>query len=111
MDTHPSVLHFVTSSEVVAAATPTFGYVPSLPGTIPEGVRLMESSTEFDPQPDGPWRESQLYHADYQWQSPFTSPVRNDFIELWRPQRVFPVRDTDSALRRLVLDIHLVELD
>jgi hypothetical protein len=197
MDTHQALLDFVTSSEVVAAVTPCFGYVPLLPGTIPEGVRLMESRTDFDPQADGPWRGSQLYHLDYhstptvyvivavrdiapddgplhfigraasrrlaeaigygrrgvpyrlsdevvhahveqgevhrfaakagtvlfiessaclhfgsrrpatpryQFQYSFTSPVRNDFMELWRPQRVFPVRPEDSELRRLVLN-------
>ena len=203
MDTHPSLLDFITSPEVVATAAPTFGYIPALPGTIPEGVRLMESSTKFDPQAEGPWRESQLFHADYhslptiyvivavrdigpddgplhflgkaasarvaealdygsrgtpyrltdeivysivdesevhrfavpagtvlylessacmhfgsrkpkndryQWQYSFTSPIRNDFMELWRPRRVFPVRETDSALRRLVLDAELLEM-
>jgi hypothetical protein len=62
---HPVLLDFVASPEVIAAAAPTFGYVPTLPGTIPHGVRLMESSTRFDPQAEGPWRESQLYHCDY----------------------------------------------
>jgi hypothetical protein len=197
MDTHPSLLDFVTSSEVVAAAAPAFGFVPALPGTIPQGVRLMESSTEHDPDADGPWRGSQMYHCDYhssptvyvivalrdidpedgplhfigkaasrrvieklgygrrgvpyrltdeavysvvdpseverfavpagtvlfiessacfhfgsrrpakprfQLQYSFASPVRSDFLELWRPQRVFPVRPSDSELRRLVLD-------
>jgi hypothetical protein len=65
IDTHPQLLDFVTSPEVVAAAAPCFGYVPPLSGLLPRGVRLMESSTQFDPQPDGPWRESQLYHLDY----------------------------------------------
>ena len=204
MDTHPSLLDFITSPEVVATVAPTFGYVPPLPGTIPEGVRLMESSTKFDPQPDGPWRESQLFHADYhslptiyvivavrdigpddgplhflgkaasmrvaealdygargtpyrltdemvysivdesevhrfavpagtvlyiessacmhfgsrrpqndryQWQYSFTSPIRNDFTELWREGRVFPVRDSDANVRRLVLDRELLALD
>jgi hypothetical protein len=204
IDRYPSLLDFITSSEVVAAAAPCFGYVPPLPGTLPEGVRLMESSTTFDPQADGPWRESQLYHLDYhssptlyvivalrdigpddgplhflgkaasrkvaeafdygargvpyrladdqvysvvdereahvfavpagtvlflessacmhfgsrrpvtpryQMQYAFTSPVRNDFLELWRRQRVFPMTDSDSTLRRLVLDRSMLALD
>jgi hypothetical protein len=61
MDTHPALLDFVTTDEVVWAVAPVFGYVPLLPGTIPEGVRLMESRTDFDPRADGPWRGSQLY--------------------------------------------------
>jgi hypothetical protein len=196
MDTHPALLDFVTTPEVVATVAPSFGYVPLLPGTIPEGVRLMESRTDFDTQADGPWRGSQLYHLDYhstptvyvivavrdidpddgplhflgraasqrvadalgygrrgvpyrltdevvyehvdpgevhrfavkagtvlfiessacmhfgsrrpakpryQFQYSFTSPVRNDFMELWRPRRVYPARPNDSELRRLVL--------
>jgi hypothetical protein len=35
MDTHPALLDFVTSDEVIWAVAPVFGYVPLLPGTIP----------------------------------------------------------------------------
>ena len=196
MDTYPALLDFVTSPEVVTAVAPAFGYVPLLPATIPEGVRLMESRTDFDPQAQGPWRGSQLYHLDYhssptvyvivavrdigpddgplhflgkaasrrvaeavgygrrgvpyrltdevvhahvdpgevhtfaakagtvlfiessacmhfgsrrpakpryQFQYSFTAPVRNDFMELWRPRRIYPARADDSELRRMVL--------
>jgi hypothetical protein len=196
MDTHPALLDFVTTDEVVWTAAQAFGYVPLLPGTIPEGVRLMESRTDFDPQADGPWRGSQLYHLDYhssptvyvivavrdidpedgplhflgkaasrrvaqavgygrrgvpyrltdevvhrhadpsevqrfaaragtvlfmessacmhfgsrkpakprhQFQYSFTAPVRNDFMELWRPRRVYPLKPGDSELRQMVL--------
>lgn len=204
IDRYPALLDFVTSSEVMATAAPCFGYVPCLPGLLPEGVRLMESSTTFDPDADGPWRASQLYHLDYhssptlyvivalrdigpddgplhflgkdasrrvaeafdygargvpyrltdeqvhsvvgpeevhsfavpagtvlflessacmhfgsrrpanpryQLQYSYTSPVRNDFLELWRAQRVFPVRPDDTRLRRLALDPFLLTLD
>lgn len=197
VDEYPALLDLITSPEVVAAVAPTFGYVPQLSGALPRGVRLMESSTKFDPDADGPLRESQLYHLDYhstptvyvvvalrdigpddgplhflgaaasrrvaealdygargvpyrltdeqvmsvadpgevhrfsvprgtvlfiessacfhfgsrrplndryQVQYAFTSPVRNDFLELWRPQRVYPLGETDSELRRVVLD-------
>src|SRR5436190_19673872 len=40
MDRYPSLLDFITSSDVVAAVAPCFGYIPPLPGTLPEGVRL-----------------------------------------------------------------------
>ena len=169
--------------------------------TLPEGVRLMESRTDFDPQADGPWRGSQLYRLDYhssptvyvivavrdidpddgplhflgkaasqrvaeaigygrrgvpyrltdevvyehvdpaevhtfaakagtvlfiessacmhfgsrkpakpryQFQYSFTSPVRNDFMELWRPRRIYPSRPDDSQLRRIVLNTYPV---
>ena len=47
----------------------------------------------------------------YQLQYAFVSPVRNDFLELWRPQRVYPVGQGDSLLRRLVLDRYRLNLD
>jgi hypothetical protein len=40
----------------------------------------------------------------YQLQYSFLSPVRNDFLELWRPRRVYPLRESDPLLRRMVLD-------
>lgn len=203
MDDEPALLDFVCSPDVIAAVTPTFGYIPALPGTVPEGVRLMEASTRFDPQAAGPWRGSQLYHLDYHStptvyvivaqrdigpddgplhfigrgasrrvaetlnlgargvpyrltdevvhglvsddeihtfaaragtvlflesdkclhygsrcparpryvvQYGFASLVRNDMLEFWRPQRIFPVRPEDPPLRRLVLDRTLTAL-
>lgn len=199
IDERASLLDFATSPEVVGTVTPCFGYVPPLSGLLPRGVRLMESSTTFDPDAGGPWRESQIFHLDYhstptvyvvvalrdiapddgplhflgraasrrvaealrygsrgvpyrltdadvlalvdesevhtfaapagtvlflessaclhfgsrrpakpryQMQYAFVSPVRNDFLELWRPQRVYPIAPDDPPLRRLVLDRH-----
>lgn len=65
VERHPALLDFICSSEVVAAAAPAFGYIPYLCDLLPTGIRVMESSTRFDPQPEGPWRQSQLYHLDY----------------------------------------------
>jgi hypothetical protein len=62
---YPSILDFASSPEVLAAMARHAGFVPHLSGSQPPGVRLMESSTRFDPQPDGPWRASQLWHLDY----------------------------------------------
>lgn len=61
----PELLDFICSSEVIAASAPSFGYVPMLAGLRPTGIRVMESSTRYDPAPEGPWRASQLYHLDY----------------------------------------------
>ncbi|MSO41975.1 MAG: hypothetical protein EXQ70_08835 [Solirubrobacterales bacterium] len=203
VDRHPALLDFVTSSAMLAAVAPCFGYVPLLSGLVPRGVRLMESSTRFDPKAEGPWRESQLYNLDYhssptlyvvvalrdigpddgplhflgraasrrvaealdygargvpyrlsdeqvhalvdesevnrfsepagtvlliessacfhfgsrrpgndryQMQYAFVSPVRNDFLELWLPQRVYPAAASDPDLRRLALDRSLLAL-
>lgn len=203
IDRHPALLDFITSAPMLAAVAPVFGYIPPLSGLLPRGVRLMESSTRFDPDAEGPWRESQLYHRDYhstptlyvivalrdigpedgplhflgaeasrrvdealgygnrgvpyrlsdevvhsvvereevhrfsaragtvlwiessrcyhfgsrrpandryQAQYAYTSPVRNDFLELWRPQRVYPTAPSDSRLRRVALDREMREL-
>jgi hypothetical protein len=40
----------------------------------------------------------------YQLQYSLVSPLRNDFLELWHPQRVYPLAAGDDPLRRLVLD-------
>lgn len=196
IDEYPPLLDFATSAPMIATVAPSFGYVPPLSGLLPRGVRLMESSTTFDPDADGPWRESQLYHLDYhstptlyvvvalrdiapedgplhflgaaasrrvveelgygsrgvpyrltddvvnalvdesevqvfaeprgtvlfiessacfhfgsrrpvnpryQMQYGFVSPVRNDFLSMWRPQRLYPVSPGDPELRRMVL--------
>ena len=202
VEERPSLLDFVTSSDVLRPICRCFGYVPALGGLLPRGVRLMESSTAFDPDSDGPWRGSQLYHLDYhswpmvyvivalrdieeddgpfhflgksasmrvaqatryrsrgvpyrltdeqvhalvepseihrfvakagsvlfiestacmhfgsrrpatpryQMQYSLLSPQRSDLAEFWMPQRVYPVREDDSLLRRLALDRTLLE--
>ena len=203
IERYPALIDFIASSEMLAAVAPTFGYIPPLATLLPRGVRLMESSTRFDPQADGPFRESQLYHLDYhhsptlyvvlvlrdigpedgalhflgaaasarvaeevgygkrgvpyrleddtvnaivdpdevhvfaepagtvlwidssacfhfgsrrpandryQLQYGFVSPVRNDFLSVYRRQRVYETSPEDPALRRLVLDRGLLDL-
>jgi hypothetical protein len=62
---YPSLLDFASSPEVLEPMARHAGLVPHLSGSVPPGMRLMESSTKYDPQPDGPWRSSQLWHIDY----------------------------------------------
>ena len=62
---YASILDFASSPEVLEPMAGAVGFVPNLSGSVPPGFRLMESSTKFDPQPDGPWRSSQLWHIDY----------------------------------------------
>ena len=61
---YPSLLDFVTSPLVLEPVARQCGFVPHLSRALPRGVRLMESSTTFDPTPDE-WRLSQLWHIDY----------------------------------------------
>ena len=62
---YPSLLDFASSPEVLEPMARHAGLIPHLSGSVPPGMRLMESSTKYDPQPDGPWRASQLWHIDY----------------------------------------------
>jgi hypothetical protein len=62
---HRSILDFAALPDLLGPIGRHCGFVPCLSGDTPPGVRLMESSTRFDPQPRGPWRSSQLWHADY----------------------------------------------
>ncbi len=62
---YPSILDFVTTPDVLEPVARHCGFVPCLSGDTPPGVRLMESTTTFDPQAAGPWRSSQLWHIDY----------------------------------------------
>jgi len=65
LERYSSILDFATSSAVLATVAEYCGFVPLLSPSMPPGVRLMESSVKFDPQPDGPWRSSQMWHLDY----------------------------------------------
>lgn len=62
---YPSLVHFGTSSQIVAAVAPVFGYIPHLSTSLPRGIRLQESSNVHDPTPNAPWRDSQNWHRDY----------------------------------------------
>lgn len=62
---YASILDFASSPQVLEPMARAVGFVPNLSGSVPPGFRLMESSTRYDPQPDGPWRSSQLWHIDY----------------------------------------------
>ncbi len=64
-DRYVSLLDFGTSSRVIAAVAPTFGYIPHFSASLPRGIRLQESSNVHDPTPEAPWRDSQNWHRDY----------------------------------------------
>jgi hypothetical protein len=64
MEKYPSMLNFITSSEVLATTMDYLKTVPVLSKTRPPGIRFMESNRTLDPDADGPYRESQLYHLD-----------------------------------------------
>jgi hypothetical protein len=61
---YPSFLDFATSSDILAAVGRYLETIPVLSTTAPAGIRIVESNSEFDPDPDRP-KDSQLYHIDY----------------------------------------------
>lgn len=64
LEKYPALLDFILSPEILAIAAHHLQTVPVLSKTIPPGVRFMESNAALDPDSDGPYRESQLYHLD-----------------------------------------------
>jgi hypothetical protein len=71
LERYPSLLDFGTSSRVLAAVAPSFGFVPHLSTSLPRGIRLQESSTVHDPTPTAPPRDSQNWHRDYHTEPTF----------------------------------------
>ena len=62
---HPAVLDFATSTAVVEPLVDYMGFIPTLSGALPLGVRLNESDLRFAPSSDGTYSQSQLFHRDY----------------------------------------------
>ena len=60
----PAILNFALSSDVLRVVGDHLQSIPILSATIPEGIRFMESSAEFDDIQSGP-HDSQLFHIDY----------------------------------------------
>ncbi len=61
---YPSFLNFATSSEVLSTVGHYLKCIPALSTTLPSGVRLVESSIEYDETPRVA-KDSQLFHIDY----------------------------------------------
>lgn len=64
LETYPSFLDFVTSSDVLSVVADYLKCIPALTTTLPSGIRFVESNAAFDDQPNHP-HDSQLYHIDY----------------------------------------------
>lgn len=62
---YPPILNFILSSEVLSAVARYMRTIPVMSRTKPPGARIMESTSRFDPDRDGPLRESQFYHLDH----------------------------------------------
>lgn len=69
--TYPSLVDFGTSSQVMSAVAPSYGYIPHFSTSLPRGIRLQESSNTHDPTPTAPWRDSQNWHRDYHTEPTF----------------------------------------
>ena len=60
---YDSILDFVSTPDVLERVAATAASRPASSGDTPPGVRLMESTTKYDPQAEGPFRSSQLRHT------------------------------------------------
>jgi len=62
---YPSLLDFVTSSDVLSTVCRHLGYIPVFSAAVPHGLRFNESWAGHDDAPPGYYRGSQLFHIDY----------------------------------------------
>lgn len=60
----PGFLDFAASAELIAIVGDHLGFVPALSGTLPPGVRMVESGRHLDADADLPPRDSQVFHID-----------------------------------------------
>ena len=64
LERYPSLVNFITSSEILSCVMDYMKTVPVLSMTRPPGVRFMESNADLDPGANDAPRASQLYHLD-----------------------------------------------
>ena len=64
VENYPSILNFVTSSEVITTVCNYTHNVPTLSNYTPDGIRLVESNIKYDDEPQKGYRGSQLFHQD-----------------------------------------------
>jgi hypothetical protein len=64
-DKYPSLLDFVTSSDVLSTVSKHLGFIPVFSASVPHGLRFNESWAKHDDAPPGYFRGSQLHHIDY----------------------------------------------
>jgi len=60
----PALLDFVSSPELIGVAADYLGFIPALSGTLPTGVRVVESGKHLDALAHLPPRDSQVFHID-----------------------------------------------
>ena len=60
----PALLDFVSSPELIAIVADYLGFIPALSGTLPTGVRVVESGKHLDADAHLPPRDSQVFHID-----------------------------------------------
>jgi hypothetical protein len=102
LEHHPTLLNFVLSPPVLKTVSDYLGFVPVLSTTMPPGVRLTESSSKFDPEDGGPYRESQLYHLDHHdLPLVYVIVLVRDVSEQSGPFTFLPASVSDRAARAL----------
>lgn len=65
LEEYPSILNFATSNAILRPILDYLGFIPTMSGRLPIGIRLNESDQNFIGPFDGVYRQSQLFHCDY----------------------------------------------
>lgn len=65
LEEYPSILDFATSNAILRPIVDYLGFIPTMSGRLPIGIRLNESDQRFVGPFDGVFRQSQLFHCDY----------------------------------------------
>src|SRR5438094_810939 len=95
---YPSWLDFITSSEILEAVTHYLKTIPVLSKTRPPGVRFIDSSRCFH------YGSRRSYKPRLQMMYAYTSACRCDFSQTFMQPFAYPIKEKDSALRKMVLE-------
>jgi hypothetical protein len=102
LPSHPAILDFVLSSDVLSIVCRYLRTIPILSATVPQGVRLAESSIGYDNRPEQGFRSSQLYHLDHHG-SPmvYVIVLLREVTARCGPFTFLPTSTSDQAVRAL----------
>src|SRR3954451_14795734 len=98
----PALLDFVSSPELIAVVANYLGFIPALSGTLPTGVRVVESGKHLDALAHLPPRDSQVFHIDpYDHPMVYVIVLARDCTPSQGPFSWLPASTSASAAKKL----------
>ena len=98
----PSILNFITSSEVITTVCNYTNHVPTLSNYTPEGIRLVESNIKYDDAREKGYRGSQLFHQDpYDYKVVYVIVALKDITHECGPFSFFAEDISNQARQKL----------